>query len=76
MSNSDILELIAGKGKDERVIALEAVLDAAPDDGVEKAIGNLGSPLTETDRKVLRSLSTDELKSLKSLKGSLVQLVG
>lgn len=53
----------------ERCAALEGIISQAPDIGVEKALKQFGGPLTATEKELIRSLTKEELKSLRIIKG-------
>ena len=57
----------AAREQQERAIALEAVLNHAPDIGIEQALEQFGSSLTDTEKQVLRTLTPEELAALKSI---------
>ena len=53
----------------ERCTALEGIISHAPDIGVEKALKQFGGPLTATEKELIRSLTKEELKSLRTING-------
>jgi hypothetical protein len=61
----------AAEKEQERARALEAVLAQAPDIGVDEALTRFGQGLSPIDQELVRSLTQDELKSLRSIKSKL-----
>lgn len=53
----------------ERCAALEGIISQAPDIGIEKALKQFGGPLSASEKELIRSLTKDELKSLRIIKG-------
>jgi hypothetical protein len=53
----------------ERCAALEGIISQAPDIGVEKALKQFGGPLAAAEKDLIRSLTKEELKSLRTIKG-------
>ncbi len=49
----------------ERAVALEAILTHAPDIGLEQALDSFGSALTDTEKEVLKTLTSEEITTLK-----------
>ena len=50
-----------------RTLALGDVLNHAPDLGIEEAMSKFGSALTDTEKEVLKTLTPEEVGSLKSI---------
>ncbi len=50
-----------------RALAIEAILNNAPTLGIEEAIQRFGSDLTDTEKELLKTLTPEELTSLKSI---------
>jgi hypothetical protein len=61
----------AAEKEQERARALEAVLAQAPDIGVDEALTRFGRALSPIDQELVRSLTPDELASLRSIKSKL-----
>lgn len=59
----------------ERCIALEAIIAHAPDMGIEKALIEFGCPLTATEKKLISTLTMEELKALRTIKGKVGPLL-
>jgi hypothetical protein len=55
----------------ERAVALEAVLANAPEVGIETALDRFGGALTPTERKLVSSLSVEEIGSLNRIETKL-----
>jgi len=55
----------------DRAVALEAVLSHAPDMGIDRALEQFGGSLTATERKLVSSLTRDELQALQAVEGKL-----
>lgn len=60
--------------ENERSLALEAVLNNAPELGVKEALKRFGGPLTVTERELVSGLSKAELTGLKVARGKLGSL--
>ena len=75
---STILSRVSGLGgagtARERSMALEAVLRHAAEVGIEEALARFGKPLSETDKKTLRSLTPAELETLAEIRCKLSAL--
>jgi hypothetical protein len=61
----------AAAKEQERARALDAVLAQAPDIGVEDALARFGQALSQTEQELVRSLTPEELKSLRSVEHKL-----
>jgi len=51
----------------ERAAALEAIINNAPDSGIDEALETFGSLLTDTEKELMRTLTPEELTALKSI---------
>jgi hypothetical protein len=51
----------------ERAAALEAIINNAPDSGIDEALETFGPLLTDTEKELLRTLTPEELTALKSI---------
>jgi hypothetical protein len=60
----------------DRALALEAVIAHAPELGIEEALKKFGDSLLPTEIKLLRTLTPEELKALKSIKAKVGDLFG
>ncbi|MBW4546056.1 MAG: hypothetical protein KME25_16645 [Symplocastrum torsivum CPER-KK1] len=68
MTDIDLNEVAkALQEQQARAVALEAVLNNAADIGIEDALSRFGSALTDTEKEILRTLTPEELASLKSI---------
>jgi hypothetical protein len=56
---------------EDRVTAIEAVLDNAPSIGVEEALRRFGTSLTKTEQGLMSSLSAEEFERLGELRNKL-----
>jgi hypothetical protein len=61
----------AAAKEQERAHALDAVLAQAPDIGVEEALTRFGQALPPIDQELVRSLTPEELASLRSVESKL-----
>jgi hypothetical protein len=52
-------------------MAIEAILNNAAEMGIEEALSRFGSALTTTEKELLKTLTTEELASLKSIMSKL-----
>jgi len=55
----------------ERADALDAVLVQAPDIGIEAALEQFGQALSQVERDLVRSLTREELETLRKVEGKL-----
>jgi hypothetical protein len=55
----------------ERARALDAVLAQAPDIGVDEALARFGQALSQTEQELVRSLTQEELTTLRSVESKL-----
>lgn len=55
----------------ERATALEAVLNHAPEMGIEGAIKKFGGPLTKVEKDLIRTLTPEEVTQLRNIKRKL-----
>jgi hypothetical protein len=55
----------------ERARALDAVLAQAPDIGVDEALARFGQALSQTEQELVRSLTLEELTTLRSVENKL-----
>lgn len=68
MTDIDLNEVArALQEQQARAVALEAVLNNAADIGIEDALSRFGSALTDTEKEILKTLTPEELASLKSI---------
>jgi hypothetical protein len=51
----------------ERAAALEAIINHAPDIGIDEALERFGSVLTDSEKELLRTLTPEELTALRSI---------
>jgi hypothetical protein len=61
----------AARQQQERAMAIEAILNNAAEMGIEEALSRFGSALTTTEKELLKTLTTEELASLKSIMSKL-----
>lgn len=72
MADIDPNEVInAARQQQERAMAIEAILNNASEIGIEEALSRFGSTLTTTEKELLKTLTTEELSSLKSIMSKL-----
>jgi uncharacterized protein YaaR (DUF327 family) len=72
MTDIDLNEVTrAVREQQERAVALEAILNNAADIGIEDALTRFGSALTDTEKELLKTLTPEELASLKSIMSKL-----
>ncbi|MBD1805468.1 hypothetical protein H6F98_08405 [Microcoleus sp. FACHB-SPT15] len=68
MTDIDLNEVAkALQEQQARAVALEAVLNNAADIGIEDALSRFGAALTDTEKEILKTLTPEELASLKSI---------
>jgi uncharacterized protein YaaR (DUF327 family) len=68
MTEIDLNEVAkAVREQQARAVALEAILNNAADIGIEDALSRFGSALTDTEKELLKTLTPEELTSLKSI---------
>lgn len=72
MADIDPNEVVqAARQQQERAMAIEAILNNAAEIGIEEALSRFGSTLTTTEKELLKTLTTEELASLKSIMSKL-----
>ncbi len=59
---------------EERSLALNIVLSNAADMGIDAALQQFGSPLTDTEKAAVKALSKDDIVALRQVSGKLGSL--
>jgi hypothetical protein len=68
VDSNDMNEALRGvREQQERTIALASILNNAPDIGIDEALETYGAALTDSEKEVLKTLTREELDSLKSI---------
>ncbi|MEP0885782.1 hypothetical protein NDI49_30090 [Trichocoleus sp. ST-U3] len=68
MTEIDLNEVMRrAREQQDRAVALEAILNNAADIGIEDALTRFGAALTDTEKEILKTLTPEELASLKSI---------
>jgi len=66
-SNNPEAQAQAVNEQQQRAAALTELINSAPQIGIDAALANCGSALTDTEKELLRTLTPEELTALSSI---------